>query len=310
MKRLFKGVMAICIAVCCIFSVTACDEVKNGSKIKTVTITFDVNGKEEAIDFELYLNLAPATIEHFEYLATKNYYNDTVVSNINKYIEFGAWYGDKGAYVSKYADGATVGYSSIIDSAYTSGKTIGSSKTDARYNADGTIIGEFARNGYSGNSLDLSGALVLKRDVSSENDELSYNTGKATMAVTFGSGGYFSSKDVFAIIGKVVTDDATDGKDSSYERLQTIMEDYAEDDDGNVYYFYTGDVDTDGVGNYFMYTEDGEYLAKDDTGAFTVELTTENNEDLLKDFADNADSLKTIPYGDVIIKVKSITFSK
>ena len=130
------------------------------------------------------------------------------------------------------------------------------------------------------------------------------------MAVTFGSGGYFSSRDAFAIIGKVVDDDATDDKESSYDRLQKIMEDYAEDENGNVYYFYTGDVSTEGVGNYYMYTEDGEYFAKDETGAFTIELTTETHEDLLKDFADNEYELKTIPYGDVVIKVKSITLGK
>jgi hypothetical protein len=308
MKRLFKGLIALCVAVCCLLSVTACDEIKNGSKIKTVTITFDVNGTEEKIDFELYLNLAPATIEHFEYLARNNYYDDSVVSNIKSYVEFGAWYGEKGEYVSKYAENATKGYSSLITSAYMSGKLIGSNKADARYEGD-CIVGEFARNGYVGNTLDLTGALVLKRDSNLEDDGLAYNTGKATMAVTFGSGGYFTSKDAFAIIGKVVTDDATDSKKSSYNRLKAIMEDYAEDDDGNVYYFYTGDVESD-VGNYFMFTENSEYLAQDDTGAFTVEITTETHEDLLKDFVENSDSLKTIPYGDVVIKIKSITFSK
>ena len=308
MKRLFKSLMALCLAGCCFFGMTACDEVKNGSKLKTVSIVFDVDGTEEKIDFELYVNLAPGTVDHFEYLSGQGYYDNTAVSNIKGHVEFGEFYYDGNVFKSKYDNDAVKSYYSLITSSYVSGKTIGPG-SDPRYNSDFTVNGEFAKNGYTGNTLSLSGALVLKRDINTEDPGLSYNTGKATMAVTFGSDSYFGNASEFAVIGKVLTNDATDNKKSSYDRLKAIMTDNAEDEDGNIYYYYDGEVEVEGVGNYIFYSDDGKYFAQDETGAYTVELDGEEYDELVEDFAENPQNLRTLPAGKKIT-VKSITISK
>lgn len=308
MKRLFKSLMALCLAGCCIFGATACDAVKNNSKLKTLSIVFDVDGTEEKIDFELYVDLAPGTVDHFTYLCSQGYYDNTAVSNIKGHVEFGEFYYDANVFKSKYDDDAIKSYSSIITSSYAQGKTVGPAN-DPRYNSDFTINGEFSKNGYTGNTLSLSGALVLKRDIDTEDAGLKYNSGKATMAITFGSDNYFGNASEFAVIAKVLTDDTNGGKKSSYDRLKAIMTDNAEDEDGNIYYYYDGEVKVDGVGNYIFYSDDGKYFAQDETGAYTVELDGEKYDELIEDFAENPQNLRTLPAGKKIT-VKSITISK
>ena len=310
MKRLFKGVIALCCALTCILGASSCATVKDGSKIQTVAITFEVDGKQEVINFELYLNFAPGTIDHFTYLSNQGYYTDTVVSNVKGHIEFGAYYLNNGSFKSKYDEDATKSYNSIISSYATADKYVGPEK-DPRYNEDYTVVGEFTNNGFAGNTLGLDGALVLKRDINTEDGGLSYDSGKATMAITFGADDYFTSKNEFAIIGMVVTDDEKGSKDSSYDRLKDLMKEYAEDENGNIYYYYTygGEVKNT-LGNYFMYSDDGKYYAKDDAGHYTVEVDETEYEELLKEMTENPENLRTIPSEEVEIKIVSIVFGK
>mgnify|MGYP004581967525 CR=1 FL=1 len=145
MKKILSGVLAACMAVgVCAFA-TGCNEtIENGSKIEKCTITFDVDGKEEAITFKLYMNIAPDTIDHFKYLAGKGYYDGTVVSDVQHGIEFGA-YSD-----AAFENSLDEKYGSIINSTYAATKKI-------VYTSKFTIVGEMSDNGvvYKGENLSL-----------------------------------------------------------------------------------------------------------------------------------------------------------
>ncbi len=341
MKKLFKALIALCCALCISLGVISCSEIKGKSKIQKVTITLSVNGEKQDFNFELYLNYAEGTIQHFTDLAKNNYYDGTAVSNLNGHIEFGSYYLANGALKSKYDADATKAYSSIITAEYMKGKTLyyGKDKDEAskypRYNQDGSIIGEFALNGYTGNELGFNGALVLKRDINLEEGEAAnaYDTGKATMAVTFGNDGYFTSSSEFAIIGMVCSDDEDANGDSSYERLKALMTDYSKDSSSNVYYYYTlgtdeyydsltEDSEVNGFempnyGHYFMYdAEEGSYFYKNQDGVY-VELSASEDEKIVEDpydvlmeeWEENEVYLNTLPYGNVEIKVEKIVFA-
>ena len=90
MKKILSGILAaIMTAGVCALTTSCGDTIKNGSKIEKCTVTFDVGGKEEAIDFELYMNIAPSSIAHFKYLAEKGFYNGSAVSDVASFITFG-----------------------------------------------------------------------------------------------------------------------------------------------------------------------------------------------------------------------------
>ena len=313
MKKILKSVLALVIAISCVLGVTACDEVKGGSKIQRVTITLNVNGTTQDFNFELYTNYAPGTIKHFTELATKGYYNDSAISNLKGHVEFGAYSIADGEFKSKEND-----YLSIITADFAKNAYVGPNE-DARYDSEFNVVGEFLTfNGYAGNSLDLNGSLVLKREVDDENPASKADSGRATMAITFGTDSYFTSASEFAIIGKICNDDADDADETSYARLKAIMEDYAEDEDGNVYYYYSYESGkrTDDFGKYFMLSaEDGSYYAKDASGDYVELVDDENVEDdahevLLEEFETYSDYFNVIPYGDVVITVEKITFAK
>ena len=320
MKRLFKGLTVCSLAAALAISAAACgDVVKNGSKIQnlTVTLAYYEDGEQVTrdVNFELYLNFAPATIEHVKYLAENGYYDGTVVSNLSSYFEFGAYSSSDGSLVSKYEATDAKGYKSIISQSYVTGKNIGPSGSLARYvESDGiyNIYGEFAENGIGGNKLALTGgALVLKRDYSDDTTKSYYNTGKATLAVTFTTGTYFDSASKFAIIGKIVSDDAENFSDekSSYKFISDLMNDYKSDDDGNTYYYYTYESDDEAnaaaiaeYGRYFMKDDDGKYFYKDADGNYTSSLDEETDKDLIKELKEKSVYLLNLPYSEITVK--------
>ena len=270
MKKVFKAIVALCISLCISLGVISCAKIKGQSKVEKAVVTISVNGVNHTFNFDIYLNYAPGTIEHFKELVSKGYYNGSVISNVSGHVEFGAYKLDAdGRYVSKLSD-----YAKIINSSYMSGKYLyyGDDKNEMtnypRYRG-GNIVGEFAYNGYTGNSLGFDGALVLKRDIDTEVSANAYNTGKGTMAVTFGNGDYyFNSPSEFAIIGMISKEDG-DATTSSYARLKAIMEDYAETAKGNIYYYYT-------LGSEEYYADLAEEYADELAEAYAEQL--ENGE--------------------------------
>ena len=76
MKKIFSGILAAFMTVgVCAFASGCGETIENGSKIEKCTITFEVDGKEQAINFKLYMNIATNTIGHFKHLAEKGYYD-------------------------------------------------------------------------------------------------------------------------------------------------------------------------------------------------------------------------------------------
>ena len=345
MKKVFKAIIALCSALCISLGVISCAKIKGQSKVEKATVVISVNGTNHTFNFDIYLNYAPGTIEHFKELVAKGYYNGSLISNVSGHVEFGSYKLVDGKYESKLTD-----YAKIINSSYMAGKYLyyGDNKDEMkdypRYRG-GNIVGEFAYNGYTGNPLGFDGALVLKRDVDTDVSANAYNTGKGTMAVTFGNGDYyFNSPSEFAIIGMISKEDG-DATTSSYAKMKKLISDYAEDSKGNLYYYYTlgtaeyyaeldaeqqdkfdnGDLDVyseiKNYGHYFMLDEeevcyrwdsngDGKVDAEDEALEDDPEIEGDAAEVVIRELSDNSVYLNTIPYAGVVIKVESITFSK
>ena len=346
MKKLLKTIISLCTVLCISLGVISCAKVKGKSKVEKAVVTISINGVNHTFNFDIYLNYAPGTIEHFKELATKGYYNDSLISNVSGHVEFGAYKLDAdGKYLSKEAD-----YANIINSSYMAGKYLyyGNNKSEMvnypRYK-EGNIVGEFAYNGYTGNALSFDGALVLKRDVDTEVSANAYNTGKGVMAVTFNNGDYyFNSSNEFAIIGMISKEDG-DGTTSSYARLKEIMSDYAEESNGNIYYYYTlgteeyyADLAAEykekfdkeeidvlpeiiNYGHLFMLDAEEVCYRWDSNHNGVIDADDEYLEDdadvdgdaaeiIINELSENSVYLNTIPYSGIVIKVVSITFSK
>lgn len=326
MKRIFRGLFATILAVATCFCAASCgDEVIDGSKIENCVVTFDVDGTEEKINVKLYVNFTAATVEHFKYLVEKKYYDGSKVSNVKDYVEFGLLGSDGKTLDGKYAE--------IITKDYASALKMGKNKDRARYTSDLTINGEFKSNGIENNStLTFDGALVLKRGLTDIGDYAndgvhSFDSGKGVMAFTFGTNSYFSNADEFAILGKVVTNDADGDVKSSYDRLKALMTDNASDE-----YYYSYVCDSDDAtekakfdelialfGRSYMENDEGEMLYKNADGEYVSfvlpadyvsvnGLTEDDVDDFLADFDANQTYASVLPK--TAISVKSITFSK
>lgn len=298
MKNIFKKLVVAALSVSCVIGAIGCSSnVENGSKIETLTVTFDIDGTEKSVDFKLYLNYAPGTIEHVKYLVGKNYYDNTLVGNVNKHIEFGEYESLNGNRVSKYDAAATLSYVSLMSHYALDNKTLGSSGTRKSYYNDGVLNkdyalnGEFEANGFKNNKLDLSsGALVLKRAIGDKTSDADYfDTARATLAITFGTDSYYDNSANFAIIGKIKnSDDVTELK-------KLIGTDYTEND-GDITYCYKGET--------YLY-KDGKYYALKN-GEYNEELDDES--ELVQEFKDNAKLMEIIPTK--TITVKSVRISK
>ncbi len=319
MKKILSGFLAAFMTLGVCAMATGCGEtIENGSKLEKCTITFDVDGEEQAIDFKLYMNIAPYTIAHFKYLAEKGYYDGSAVSDVNNAIEFGAFDSQWKSLDEKYA--------SIINASYVN------SLTDKIYTNKFTIEGEFDVNGYQykGTSLDLrEGALVLKRGlkpVKGDDYLEAYDTGKGVMAITFAeisADSYVNSASSFAIFGKAVKDDASDDVKSSYTRLKAILQDYKKNDAEEKFYYFSYEpdasdkdeiVDLDKAiakyGREYMVETDGDTYAKGESGEYNVKISSDD--ELGKIYLDALSSKKAYvslrPVKDITIK--SVVFSK
>lgn len=298
MKNLFKKLVVAALSVSCVIGAAGCSSnVENGSKIETLTVTFDIGGTEKSVDFKLYLNYAPGTIEHVKYLVGKNYYDNTLVSNVNKHIEFGEYEAASSGRVSKYSDAATLSYVALMTHYSLENKTLGSSGSRKSYYNDGklnegyTLNGEFEANGFKNNKLDFSnGALVLKRETGKKTSDADYfDTARATLAVTFGTDSYYDNTSNFVIIGKIK-------KSADVTELKKLIGTEYTENDGDITYCYKGET--------YLY-KDGKYYALEN-GEFNKELDADG--DLVKEFKDNSKLMEIIPTK--TITVKSVRLSK
>lgn len=313
MKRVLKGIFAAALSVGLCFSTVGCgNTVKEGSKIEKCVVTLVSEGKEIPIEVELYMNYTGSTIEHFKYLASKNYYDGTMVSNAKDYVEFGLLDSSRNALDEKYA--------SIITNDYASKLTFVNDNTRKRYTSANTIVGEFYKNGFqdkngnNANPLTLDGALVLKRgldDIYDENGKYvqdSYNTGKGVFAFTFGTTDYFSSADEFAILGKVVKTDATDDKKSSYDRLKDLMTDNASDVYYYTYHCTNKDHKCNDYGHYFKKDGDDMYKSADGENWTLMDAADNDVKTFLEEFDKNGKYASVLPK--TTMKITSVEFKK
>ncbi len=336
MKKIIKFLTAAFLLAVMSLSVFACAEIEGKSKIRygTITVEYELDGQrtEQQVGFKLYLNYAPATVEHFTYLVEKGYFNDTLVSNLTGYMEFGEYAGGRDALVSKYERGD---YAKLIDSSYMNGKTVGKNGTP-RYNEYGQIFGEFEANGIGGNPLDFSkGALVIKRNYSENGNNSYFDTGKATIAMTFGSASYFMNKTEYAIFGKLLDNDelSVNGKTmTSVDFMSSLYKDYKSLSDSDAdttysYYYFSYDFseypyektdaayDEEEEADYPIINaklnEYGRYFMKDGSNYYykTAEgykglIDKEDEEDakLLDAFSKKSLSMLNVPYADIVIK--------
>ena len=289
MKNLLSKLVAALLIVATLLFCVSCKTIKDGSEIHRVKITvtlYDTDGNEHESDIyaELYVNFAPKTIAHIESLIEKGYYNGVCISNVNSdYAQFGD--------AKLNSDGKTLDF---IDQG-------------------SEVVGEFYNRGWKGNKLTVgNGALLLKR---TDVDE--YDSGKATIAVTFGSSTFSSEK--YCVFGKLVDDDGdADAEDDSWAKKSSLakmktLTDLVSNDGVSVYYCdKDGDKNTeyDWAGQYITYAKNG------DTYRYYKGFSTANG-DMLTDAeqidfetkrSENALNFRTIPVKSVVIK--SITLEK
>lgn len=284
MKKLFNKIAALLIVATLCFC-TSCKVIKNGSVIHRIKITlslYDSEGvvSEQDVYAELYESFAPETVAHIEKLIESGYYNGVCISGISSdYAQFG----------------------------------------DATLNADGTlnfkdqgsaVVGEFSKKGWVGNKLTVGdGALVLMRG-----DVDDYDSGKATVAITYGTSTFTADK--YCVFGKIVDDDGdTEADEDSWEyksslaKIKTLTD--LVDDDGTRVYYCSADGDEDGynwANQYITYAKSGDeykYFKGFSTDEKDV-LSADEQSDFESKKSDNPFDFRIIPAKSVIIKSISI----
>ena len=281
MKKITSLLVAAIIATACLFSFSACSEVENSSRIQRMTMTLeylDADANTVAtrdVEIKLYLNFAPKTTAHFMELAQSGYYNGTVISNVQtNWVEFGAY---------KYTDGAL---------------------TKMDYSGE-SIYGEFANNGWSGNTLlPTAGTLVMKRDYSLDtNEEPVYDTAKATVIINLNYNSKFSASEycIFGAIDSTVEsykDD--DGNSKSGLDVVKSFASYMTDDNGVKTYY------NEITGKFYTTVYDSEESTTTYYSGAAVNddnvMTGKELEDLQEDMHENAYAYLVLPYTQITIK--------
>lgn len=289
MKKLLSKIVATLLIAATLLFCVSCKTIKDGSEIHRVKITvtlYDSDGNKQESDIyaELYVNFAPKTIAHIESLINNGYYDGVCISNVNTdYAQFGD--------AKLNVDGKTLNF---IDQGE-------------------EVVGEFSANGLVGNKLTVgNGALVLKRAHVDEG-----NSGKATIAVTFGSSTFSSDK--YCVFGKLVDDDGdADAKDDSWAKKSSLakmktLTDLVSNDGVTVYYCDVDD-STDSeynwAGKYITYAKNGDVYRyfKGFSTANGDMLTDAEQVDFETKRSENALNFRTIPAKNVVIK--SVTLEK
>lgn len=76
MKKIVCNTMAVLSASACLGLATACETAH-----PEVEMTLTFNGNEYVLEYELYRNIAPSTVNHFLWLVDNDYYNNLCVHN-------------------------------------------------------------------------------------------------------------------------------------------------------------------------------------------------------------------------------------
>lgn len=295
MKKFLVSLLTLIIAVSCVFCMTGCAEVEDGSKIQRVKMVLEVydaagNVKETTdVYAKLYLNFAPKSTAHIIDLIKAGYYDGTCISNLNSnWLELGAYeYGTEGTIVKKAYDGKKV-------------------------------EGEFEKNGWTGNTLSIrQGAIVFKREYDGGN-ESKYNTATNALAICLSTSASsnFSAKS-YCILGMIVSDDADEdadtdlGKKSSIGKLSALTE-YKdmEDADKNTVVTYYDEVNGKYYTKWTESTDNGSAVHYAEGAAVDEahELTGAAKDALVDRLSDEAHDFLVVPA--VKLVIKTVTLSK
>ncbi len=159
MKKITCGVLATVSLLGCVATMSACE-----TDHPEVEITVDFNGGTYVLEYELYRNIAPATVNHFLFLAENGYYNGLTVHD---YAAGSRLY--TGMYTQKDAEGedrlSYVPYYQTISSygnygAFPHSVWLNENKSQATY----TLKGEFEANNFrvtNGAVKESFGALTM-----------------------------------------------------------------------------------------------------------------------------------------------------
>ena len=303
-KRIFSLVVALVLAVAC-FSLTACGEVKQGSKIQRMKMVLEFRNEkgevtdEKTVGIELYLNFAPETTKQFMKLAEEGYYDGVCISNVyDKYLEFGEYTGKK------------------------AGELTENKKTAS------PIKGEFEDNGIVGNKLSSSstGVLIMKHDADDKDGTTHYDSAKGTVIVTLNSASAAYPSKSYCVFGRITSDDADKNPKKSYsdstsvnrtgksslEIIKTVADLASKKEDGEITKTYYDSK----VKKFYTYIEATDEDTSETTktwyeglGDSKTEISDKTViEELGKKIDDEKYTFYTVPYA--FVTIKSITKAK
>lgn len=148
-KKIKKACLALAMAGLVGVSVgaSACGTTKHPN----ARITIEFNGEAYVIDYMLYRNMYPQTVQHFIELADSGFYNDTIIHDYKSYD----WVG--GAY--DYDEEETVGYSDSYSRSAMKDYLANHSKEEEYYNlvTEGIKSGKFSASVYKTSVYDKNG---------------------------------------------------------------------------------------------------------------------------------------------------------
>lgn len=285
-KKLKYAIMSLSLA-----AVVGVSAAASACTIKTkhprALITLEFNDASYDIEFTLYRNMYPQSVQHFIELADAGFYNDMIIHNYISTDWFtGAYTYNQDAYASAndnvsrmgeyletyskeqaYYDLFNVG--SLSASVYKTSRYDGDKQTVSRDDALPTLIGEFSANDhnieknelteefgvlkyyyYSKGTSNKSVTIKTSFDEVLEHD-YSYNCATSVFAIQSSSGSSYSSEN-YCIFGKLRNDDARD----RLNELNDDISDYISDNlSGNSDNFTTSISTT--VDNLDKYAGDG-----------------------------------------------------
>ena len=186
MKKLACGVLAIASITACMSTFSACETAH-----PEVEMTIQFDGKDYVLEYQLYRNVAPSTVNHFLWLAENGYYNGLCVHDYKSdKLYTGAYSVDAEAdaglkYKAYYEEVAKLNAAAIAagKNAFPVSVYADSEKANSLYN----LYGEFEDNNFhveNGDKSEAFGSLTMYYNTKST-DERVYvvrNDDKQTLA--------------------------------------------------------------------------------------------------------------------------------
>lgn len=259
----------------------------SGCTIKTkhprATITIEFNGEEYDIQYTLYRNMYPATVQHFIELADAGYYDNMIVHNYtsNDWFTGGYAYDEDDEeldYASAYSAGAMSEYlennskEQEYYDLFGAGKLSTTVYTQLSYNSKGkqvvnsedalpTLIGEFTSNDHTIKKGALSASFgVLKMFYYSKGDtkqkvaivnssgeilehDYQYNCATSIFAIQAGSSSSYGAS-AYCVFAQLRNDDAEEVLEDLQDAIETYIDDNLGGTSSKFYTSYSVDVDT------------------------------------------------------------------